>query len=158
MKKLTTVLLVLSLTSCNHFNVKKISSESILSEELKTFNWKDVDEYPSFASCDSTFENEARKQCFTQTLVGTITEQLAHKHVEVSEHVTDTVLMRFQILHTGELKVLNVKASALTYKEIPNIDSLLIGALDSLPKIYPAVKRSQQVTTEFDLPVVIHVD
>ncbi|WP_338732701.1 hypothetical protein [Mangrovimonas cancribranchiae] len=158
MKKLITVILLLCFTSCNYFDVKKTSTETILNEELKTFNWKDVDEYPSFSSCDNTFQKEERKRCFTQTLIKTISNRLAHQNIVVTEDVTDTVMMRLQVSYKGELKVLSIKADTLTYQQIPKIDSLLVSTLDSLPKIYPAVKRSQQVTTEFSLPIRIHVN
>ncbi len=158
MRRLSVILLVFVLWSCDFFNVKKTSSEAILNEELKTFNWNDVDEYPSFASCDSTFEKEQRKQCFAQTIAQTITEQLHAVNIVVSEHVNDTVTIRFQISEKGDLTILNIQANSLTYKQIPKIDSLLTNSLDALPRIYPAVKRGQQVTTEFDLPVVIQVN
>jgi hypothetical protein len=51
----------------------------------------------------------------------------------------------------------------MTYKpetktEIPNIDSLLINSLKTIPKIYPAIKRGQQVTTSFEFPIVVRID
>ena len=53
MKKISVLLCVLILSSCEYFNVKKTSSEAILKEELQTFNWNEVDAYPSFSDCDS---------------------------------------------------------------------------------------------------------
>lgn len=158
MKKVITILWALSITSCNYFDVKKTSSEAILNEELKTFNWNDVDEYPSFTSCNDTLAKEKRKLCFTQTLVNTITYKLSNQHIIVTQDVTDTVTMRFRISHLGELNILHIQADTLTYQQIPKLDSLLVSTLDSLPKIHPAIKRSQQVTTEFDLPIVISVN
>ncbi|RSK41869.1 hypothetical protein [Mangrovimonas spongiae] len=158
MRKLIVILWGLSITSCNYFDVKKTSTETILNEELKTFNWKDVDEYPSFSSCDNAFQKEERKKCFTQTLINTISNQLAHQNIVVTEDVADTVVMRLQVTYKGELNVLSIKADSLTYQQIPKIDSLLTSTLNALPKIYPAVKRSQQVTTQFDLPIIVEVN
>ena len=61
------LIFILLLTSCDYFNVKKTSSEAILKEELETFNWNDVDEYPSFTACDSSTLKEDRTICFQQT-------------------------------------------------------------------------------------------
>ena len=66
--------------------------------------------------------------------------------------------MKFQISEKGELSLLGIKTDSLTVNEIPNIKALLINSLDSLPEIYPAIKRSQQVKTEFTLPIVISVN
>jgi len=34
----------------------------------------------------------------------------------------------------------------------------LNSSIDSLPKIYPAIKRGQSVSTEFVLPIVVNTD
>ena len=65
--------------SCEYFNAKKTSSEAILKEELKTFNWNDVDEYPSFSICDSSATKQERKQCFENTLTKHISQILCKK-------------------------------------------------------------------------------
>ena len=45
----------------------------------------------------------------------------------------------------------------LTKQQIPGLDSLLNYSLKGLPKLYPAIKRSQQVQTAFQLPLVLKV-
>ena len=50
------------------------------------------------------------------------------------------------------------KIDALIIEEIPNINVLINQSLDSLPQIFPANKRGQQVTTEFNLPIIIKVN
>jgi hypothetical protein len=53
---------------------------------------------------------------------------------------------------------MEAKIDSVTLHEIPNIKELLKNSLDSLPEIYPAIKRGQQVKTAFTLPVIIQVD
>jgi len=53
MKYVTIFFLVLCFSSCNYFDKKKVYSEDILKEDLQTFNWNEVDEYPTFAVCDN---------------------------------------------------------------------------------------------------------
>ena len=52
----------------------------------------------------------------------------------------------------------NLKISKETLEALPNITNRINSAIDSLPKIYPAIKRGQLVTTQFKLPVIINSD
>jgi hypothetical protein len=38
--------------------------KGIIEKELKAINWKEVDEYPSFADCDKLDNKTKRQQCF----------------------------------------------------------------------------------------------
>jgi hypothetical protein len=158
MKQICVFLSLLTLMSCEYFNVKKTSSEAILKEELQTFNWNEVDEYPSFSLCDSSANKQERKQCFETILTTHITNSLQKDTIVVSEDIEDTLLLQLQVSETGILSLVNLKVDSLTNHEIPNIKELLTKSLDSLPKIFPAIKRGQQVKTEFKLPVIIHVN
>ncbi|WP_250433224.1 hypothetical protein [Hanstruepera flava] len=152
------ILLGFFVTSCNYFDVKKTSSEAILEEELKTFNWSDVDVYPSFSSCDHEKSEEAKKLCFQNTLRQAIYKNIKSDTIVVSEYLKDTILIKLQISERGELSVVETDIDSLILKEIPNLKMLLHNSLDSLPEIYPAIKRGQQVKTAFTLPVVIQVN
>jgi len=149
---------VLMLNSCEYFNVKKTSPEAILNEELQTFNWNDVDEYPNFSECDSISIKEDRKICFQSVLTLHIWEFLKNEKLVVSQDINDTIMLSFQLSENGDLNLVNTKVDSLTLQEIPEINKLLYMSLDSLPKIYPAIKRGQQVKTEFRLPIIIHVN
>ena len=146
------------LFSCEYFNVKKISSETILKEELQTFNWNDVDEYPSFSACDSSAAKDERKLCFQYTLTNHITAYLQNEAIIVTKDITDTINLNLRVTDKGGLIILSTEVDSLTHAEIPNIKELLIKSLDSLPQIFPAIKRGQQVTTEFKLPIIIDVN
>lgn len=158
MKHLCIFLLLILLTSCEYFNVKKVSSETILQEELQTFNWNDVDEYPTFSSCDATSSKPEKKVCFEQTLTAFITTHLQKDTLVVTQDIQDTINLNFRVTSKGYLILLDTKVDSLTLEEIPNIQTVLKESLDSLPKIYPAIKRGQQVTTEFRLPIIISVN
>jgi hypothetical protein len=158
MKQLTVFILLLCLYSCDYFDKKKVNSQDIVNEELQTFNWNDVDEYPSFKTCESLSSKQESKQCFETTLITHITNKLSDEIIVVTENVEDTVVVKFYISETGNLSVLSIKNKETTKEQIPNLDSLLLKSLDSLPRIFPAIKRGQQVKTEFTLPIVIHVN
>lgn len=151
-------LLFLMLTSCEYLNVKKTSTEAILKEELQTFNWNDVDVYPSFSKCDSLSLRQERKACFHEVLTKHILEFLQNENIVVTQDISDTMILKFQVSETGVLKLLQAKIDSVTSVSIPQIENLLYKSLDSLPKIYPATKRGQQVKTEFTLPIIITVN
>lgn len=158
MKRLTLVICAIILTSCNYFEKKKVYTKDILEEELQTFNWNDVDEYPTFASCDTTLGKENKRQCFENTLLQLLNNNLSEQNIVVTEDVNDTIFLKITIDNQGNFNVDDIQSSELTKAQIPKIDSLLIHSFDSLPKIYPAIKRSQQVTTQFSLPVVVRIN
>ena len=158
MKQLTVFILLLCLYSCDYFDKKKVNTQDIVNEELQTFNWNDVDEYPSFKTCESLSSKQESKQCFETTLITHITNKLSDEIIVVTENVEDTVVIKFHISETGNLSVLNIKNKETTKEQIPNLDSLLLKSLDSLPRIFPAIKRGQQVKTEFTLPIVIQMN
>jgi hypothetical protein len=158
MKHLCLLFGFLLLVSCNYFDVKKTTSDAILNEELKTFNWNEVDDYPSFASCHDDVSKEEKKVCFQNTLTAIITNKFKRDTIVVSQNIDDTIYIKFQISETGILSLLETKVDSITLQEIPNINELLTNSLDSLPKIYPAIKRGQQVKTTFTLPVIIRVN
>ncbi|MCF7559936.1 hypothetical protein L3X39_04740 [Sabulilitoribacter multivorans] len=158
MRQICFFLCMLVLTSCECFNVKKTTPEAILNEELKTFNWKEVDTYPSFSECDSLAGKEEKMYCFQYFLKKHISGKLLNETIVVNQDINDTINLQFQVSDKGVLSILNTDMDSVTIKEIPNINELLYKSLDSLPKIYPAIKRGQQVTTEFNLPIIINVN
>lgn len=157
MKQLCVFILVLMLTSCEYFNVKKISSEAILEEELQTFNWNDVDEYPTFSFCDSVATKEEKKQCFESRLTNRVFNFLQQQDIVVTQDVNDTINLKFRVSEKGELTLLDFEVDSLTIEEIPNIKILIQQSLDCLPMVFPAIKRAQHVKTEVELPIIINV-
>lgn len=158
MKRFLIFMVLMSFFSCDYFDKKKVHTEDLLEEELKTFNWKDVDQYPSFATCDTTSAKENRKLCFENTLRSILNASLASHLIVASEAIQDTVYLKITIDNKGRFSIDDIKKSQRTLEVIPELDSLLRTSLDSLPKIYPAIKRSQEVATQFTLPVLVKIE
>ncbi|WP_299891179.1 hypothetical protein [uncultured Lacinutrix sp.] len=158
MRRVLFFFFLFSLSSCQYFDAKKIDSETILEEELKTFNWNEVDTYPTFSSCDANQTKADKKACFENTLSQHILENLETETIIVSKDIKDTIVLEFQISETGELTLIHIKLDEITKQEIPNIEVLLTESLNTLPQIFPAIKRDQPVKTEFNLPVIINVN
>ncbi|HUH27320.1 hypothetical protein [Gelidibacter sp.] len=157
MKPLLLVFFIL-LTSCDYFQSKKVSTEQLLEEEMQAINWNDVDEYPTFSDCDAATTNQEKKVCFENHLHKLLTSHLENQKIVVTEDVSDTVLLKIHIDKTGQFSVRNIDMDSITKAQIPQLDSILRHSFDSLPKIYPAIKRSQQVATEFSLPVIVNIN
>ena len=155
MKRIIPLLFFVIFNSCDYFDKKKIDTKTIVEEELKSIDWNDVDQYPTFSICDST---DNKKMCFEDVLRNRLNEQLAKQNIVVSEDVSDTVVLKIHIDKTGAFSIKDILSEQTTKELIPQLDSLLRHSFDSLPKIHPAIKRSQQVATEFNLPVVVNIN
>lgn len=158
MKQIAVFLLCLMLASCQYFDVEKTSSEAILKKELKTFNWKEVDSYPSFKTCDTLQSKLDAKQCFQTTLANHISSKLQEQTIIVSQDINDTILLSLLISEKGELVINAIEIDSVTTLEIPEIKTIITNSLDTLPTIYPAIKRGQQVKSQFKLPIVLRVN
>lgn len=156
MKQLLFVFLI-CLTSCNYFDAKKVSSDEIFIEEMQAIKWDEVDEYPTFETCDLEASNEEKKNCFEQDLMSRLHNHLSNQHIIVSEDINDTLLLKISIGKDGEFSIKSLDMNARIQALIPSLDSVLRHSFDSIPKIYPAIKRGQQVATEFSLPVIINI-
>ncbi|MFV0540960.1 MAG: hypothetical protein ACK5MZ_06940 [Aestuariibaculum sp.] len=157
MRQICVFTVFLLLVSCENLKVKKTSSEAILKEELQTFSWNEVDVYPSFLVCDSLGTEQEKEKCFSNTLTSHILYYLDKQSIVVGRNIEDTISLQFQISNTGVLHLLDADIDSLILNEIPEIKHLLYNSLDSLPKIFPAIKRGQQVTTQFKMPIIISV-
>ncbi|MBF8148777.1 hypothetical protein ITJ86_02645 [Winogradskyella sp. F6397] len=158
MNRIVCLLILLIATSCDYFEKKKVYPEELLEEELQTFNWNEVDTYPTFINCESLTEKIERKVCFQNTLINNVNHYLETQNLVVSNDVNDTITLNIKIDKTGQLEVESIKIHPETIQEIPEIDSLLRQSLKGIPKIYPAIKRNQQVTTAFELPVIVRIN
>ncbi|MDY2585826.1 hypothetical protein [Winogradskyella aquimaris] len=158
MNRLACFLLLVLLTACDYFENQKVNSEDLLKEELQTFNWNDVDTYPTFSSCDSMTLKEDSRVCFQNTLLSHVNHYLASQNIVVSEDVNDTIRLKLMIDNRGHLEIEDIAIKPETRFQIPEIDSLLRQSLKGIPKIFPAIKRGQQVKTAFELPVIVRID
>ena len=156
--KLFLLVFFILLTSCDYFQSKKVSTEQLLEEEMQAINWNDVDDYPTFSDCDELSTNQEKKTCFETYLYDLLTSHLKHQKIVVTEDVSDTVILKIHIDKTGHFSIKNIDMDSMTKAQIPQLDSILRHSFDSLPKIYPALKRSQQVATEFSLPVIVNIN
>tara|TARA_Y100000385_G_scaffold288681_1_gene355912 strand:+ start:3846 stop:4319 length:474 start_codon:yes stop_codon:yes gene_type:complete len=144
--------------SCQYFEKKKLNSDVILEQELQTFKWDEVDQYPTFETCDDDNNYEGNKTCFESIFTTHISEVLKDSDMAFLDSENDTILVNFLVSKTGEIIISNLYASQLSEVSIQNLNEILSASLLELPKLYPAIKRSQHVQTVFQLPIILNTN
>ncbi|QTY26053.1 hypothetical protein [Flavobacterium sp. CS20] len=149
MKFLVYILILTLFWSCKQSNFKKVDAEDIAQKELKTINFKEVDRFPLFKTCDETASREVQQSCFEQHLHLWLKPYLDALDVELLEN--DTLHLFLKINKTGkiQLDLLNSKMDLnKTFQRI----------FEKAPQIYPAQKRGIPVNVKFELPIILKVN
>lgn len=144
--------------SCQYFEKSKINSDVILEQELQTFKWDEVDQYPTFETCDDDSNYEGNKACFESIFTTHIFEVLKDSDMAFLDSENDIILVNFLVSKTGEITISNLYASQLSEVSIQNLNEILSASLLELPKLYPAIKRSQHVQSVFQLPIILNTN
>jgi hypothetical protein len=87
-----------------------------------------------------------------------VNQYLETQNIVVSEDVNDTIRLKLTIDNKGVLSIDSINFKPETGMQSPELDSLLRQSLKGIPKIFPAIKRGQQVKTAFELPVIVKID
>mgnify|MGYP001345241610 CR=1 FL=1 len=135
MNRLACFLLIFLLTACDYFEKQKVNSEDLLEEELQTFNWNDVDTYPTFNSCEAMTTKEDSRVCFQNTLLQHVNDYLGSQNIIVSEDVYDTIRLKLIIDNKGLLQIEDITLKPETEYQIPHID--VCPPFEYKPNIYP---------------------
>ena len=156
MRKIILILLSLLLfSSCKYLDSQVPSQKELLEKELKAINWKEVDEFPSVAECDSIKEETLRRQCFFEFLAQTIHQKLNTDTLATLYSGLDTINVKVTIFPNSTLKFEPQFAKDSVAYDSIKIDSILKIRLVDFPKINPAIKRGIPVKTQFILPVIL---
>lgn len=155
MGKTIFAILLLLLAGCKNFETEKVSTETILQQKLKHFNWNEVDRFPAFENCKEILVKPEMERCFEQTLTSLIYKELAQKKMVLSDSVQAKVILQLRILANGKPEIDSIQIPANLQKQIPNLSNWLQEAIDRLPKIHPATKQGIPVATKFTLPIQV---
>ncbi len=160
MRKTLIIISFFLLNSCEFdFKIdKKISKDEFLQEELKSFNWNEVDQYPVFENCLELDKILEKNNCFVETITNDFRNNLKKNNLVLNRTLIDTVNMILKVNKTGEISIesLNISDQNINYMEI--ISKSFDNTVLNLPKIYPAIKRGQQVDVIFNLPIIISTE
>lgn len=151
-------LVFLFFNSCQYFDKQVPSEKELLQKELKSINWKEVDEYPSVVDCEKIDNKAQRQKCFFEVLTQLIQDKLSVDTLSILYPELDTIEVRVTIFPNATLQFEpQFPKDSVAYDTI-KIDSILKARLVDFPKINPAIKRGIPVKTQFILPVILKVE
>ena len=110
------------LNSCEYdFQIdRKISVDEFINEELKSFNWNEVDQYPVFENCLELNDVSQKNKCFVETITNNFTANLKKNNLVLNRTLIDTVNMVLMVDKKGIISVESINIS----KKILNIKKL----------------------------------
>ncbi len=159
MKKYSLFFLFFSLLSCDLFTHNRTPPEKIAAEELKTINWKEIDQYPLFRNCDETADKAQQKQCFETTFAIAFSEALQQQPIKINHSAPDTLWIELLVSPAGKVELIKIeKIDNFKTEDISKIDSIVKNSLSHLPSLYPPLKRNVPVAAKFRLPLVVKVE
>ena len=150
------ILFLIFCCSCHYFEKKKLDSEMLLEEELQAFNWNELDQYPSFESCEDGIDFQANKVCFETLLTSHIFEVLKSNESMITQSLKDTLILDLSVSKRGVLSIKSLKGSHLSAQTTVRFKDTLTKSFSTLPVLYPAIKRSQHVQAVFQLPIILN--
>ena len=137
---------------------KKITVDEFITEELKSLNWNDVDQYPVFENCLEINNVKNKNNCFVETITNSFRENLKTNNLVLNRTLIDTVRMVLKVDKIGKISIENMTISDQNnkYKEV--ITKSFENTVSSLPKLYPAIKRGQEVDVIFNIPIIVSTE
>ncbi len=141
--------------SCNTFTEKVPNEQELLRKELHTIDWKKVDTYPSYDSCDAVKDMEKAKYCFFDTFQKDLTAVLQNDsllHTRKYRYM-DSLSVEVTVLPNAALELFADKKESKTDKS--ELDSLLFTKTTLLKPLHPATKRGIPVKTQFKIKVAL---
>ena len=137
---------------------KKISVDEFVNDEMKSFNWSEVDQFPVFENCTQINETSEKNNCFIRTISDSLSLNFIKNDLVLNRTLIDTVFMKFKVDKKGIIEIENIEIGEkiLPYKEV--INQSFVKTAANLPKLYPAIKRGQEVDVTFDLPILVSTE
>tara|TARA_B100001109_G_scaffold225089_1_gene198388 strand:- start:6338 stop:6790 length:453 start_codon:yes stop_codon:yes gene_type:complete len=137
---------------------KKITVDEFIIEELKSFNWNEVDQYPVFESCLKIEDIDNKNDCFVETITEAFRQNLANNNLVINRTLVDTVGMVLKVNKLGEISIQNITISDENTGYAKVITESFENTVLSLPKLFPAIKRGQEVDVIFNIPIIISTE
>jgi hypothetical protein len=155
LKQFFLFLVFLFFNSCQYIDKQIPSEKDLLQKELKSINWKEVDEYPTVVDCEKITDKKLRQQCFFQIMSELIQEKLNIDTLAIMYPDLDTIQVKVTVFPNASLKFEPQFPKDSVSYDTTKIDSILHARLIDFPKVNPAIKRGIPVKTQFMLPVIL---
>ncbi len=155
MRYLTVFFFLCLLTGCNWSASREEKTQELVSLEIQSIDWEDVDKYPLFDDCDETVSKQEQKKCFMETLLLHFSMTLQESELVLHEEIKDTIFVDFMMEETGSIRLMNIYNDEEVSSQIPEFTDQIKKSLSGLPKIEPALKRGIPVKAKFRIPIVL---
>jgi len=152
MKIINFFLLIFLILGCKeNYNQKKIEVSSSITK------WNVKDEPPSIKLCDEIGSELERDICFKEKLTRLIYDSFDLSEILVENKLNDTLIISILINQRGKISLLKSFIPNKIKNQIPKIDTIILKAINNLPKILPATKTNigVQVSSSFELPIIL---
>ena len=99
-----------------------------------------------------------KNNCFVETITNSFRDNLKTNNLVLNRTLIDTVRMVLKVDKIGKISIENMTISDQNnkYKEV--ITKSFENTVSSLPKLYPAIKRGQEVDVIFNIPIIISTE
>lgn len=152
MKIINFFLLIFLILGCKeNYDQKKIEVSSSITK------WNVKDEPPSIKLCDEIGSELERDICFKEKLTRLIYDTFDLSEILVENKLNDTLIISILINQRGKISLLKSFIPNKIKNQIPKIDTIILKAINNLPKILPATKTNigVQVSSSFELPIIL---
>ena len=120
-------------------------------------NFSSVDTSPSFKVCNSIIDKQKKSDCFRTIIHQKIGMEL-HKHeFSLKNPISEIVYVDLLINSKGKISLETFESSENMKIQLPKLAAILKASVNSIPSIYPAIKRGIPVTTKYRLPIKIEL-
>ncbi|MEE9408967.1 MAG: hypothetical protein V3V28_12930 [Polaribacter sp.] len=147
--------MIILFTSCDKFSFSKNKNNQQTVDTIVIFS--SVDTSPSFKICDSIIDKNKKTDCFRTSIHQEIGVELSQFSFSVKDSISEIIYVDLIINSKGEIVLDKIKSPENIKIALPELDSLLKVSVNSLPNIYPAIKRGIPVTTKYTLPIKIEL-
>lgn len=144
-------ILVVILSSCSFLEADKTNNTIVLDTII---DFTSVDLSPAFLNCESLIDDD-RTVCFRQTMQDKMTLGLKDLSLVLEDELQETVMVVLTINSKGSVSLKKVIYPVYFEEKNIRFDHAIEKAIESLPKLAPAIKKGIPVATEYKLPVNI---
>ncbi len=143
--------------SCE-FISKSLKVDSVSHAMDTIIDLQHVDVFPSFKACDTVIAIARKNRCFTNKLYIHLTSSLLAHTFTVSESIDEVVQVHLKITKEGRSELIRITSSKTVKEMLPVLDSLIAQSIESLPTVFPALKRGIPVATIYEIPIVVKIE
>lgn len=134
-------------------DVEVIEEEGEVLEDLEDpIPFAVVESVPIFPGCESSTNNEEKKQCFQQQLLKYVGENFEYSEAARQLKIQGRVILQFVVEKDGSI------SNVILLRGVdPWLDDEAIRVIKSLPRITPASQRGKPVRMSFVVPIKLEL-